>query len=283
MSTTQRPVDGADTGARPTGTPSAGDYVGEEMSLFEHLEELRSRLFKSALAVAAGFVVGFVFRELVLDVLRRPYCELPAALRTNSGITGEGCSLLVLKALDPLFISVKAAAIVAVVIAAPVVCYQVWRFVTPGLRPVERRYAIPFLLVSQLLFAGGAVLSYFLLPRGLEFLLGFAGEGLAPALSASEYISFILQTIISFGIAFELPLILIMLVLMGVLEAATLRRVRRYALFGTFVVAAIITPTQDPLTMTLMAAPLALFYEASILVARYVEWRRRRSTGPAIG
>jgi len=217
----------------------------------------------------------------VLDVLRRPYCELPEALRSSTQLTGEGCNLLVLKALDPLFISIKAAAIVAVVLAAPVVCYQIWRFVTPGLRPVERRYAIPFVLLSQLLFVGGAALSYYVLPRGLEFLLGFAGEGLAPALSASEYISFILQTVISFGIAFEFPLILIMLVLMGVLQAATLQRVRRYALFGTFVAAAIITPTQDPLTMALMAGPLALFYEVAILVARYVERRRRKAAATA--
>src|SRR5680860_518559 len=210
MSATDSRPGGADSRALTGRAPSADDYVGEEMSLFEHLDELRSRLFKSALAVAVGFAIGFVFRNLLL-----------------------------LKALDPLFISIKAAAIVAVVLAAPVVCYQIWRFVTPGLRPVERRYAIPFVLMSQLLFVGGAALSYYVLPRGLEFLLGFAGEGLAPALSASEYISFILQTVISFGIAFEFPLILIMLVLMGVLQAATLQRVRRYALFGTFVAAAI--------------------------------------------
>ena len=255
---------------------SADRYVGEEMSLAEHLEELRSRLFKSALAVAVGFAVGFALRDLVLDLLRRPYCALPEELRMQAELAGDGCRLLVLGALDPLIISVKAAAIVAVVLAAPIVCYQIWRFVTPGLRPIERRYAIPFLLASQLLFVAGAALSYFLLPRALEFLLGFAGEGLAPALSASQYISFVLQTVISFGVVFEFPLILIMLVLMGVVRAEGLRRARRYALFGTFVAAAIITPTQDPLTMTLMAGPLVLFYEVAILVARSVDRRRRK-------
>src|SRR5680860_1531337 len=118
MSATDSRPGGADSRALTGRAPSADDYVGEEMSLFEHLDELRSRLFKSALAVAVGFAIGFVFRNQVLDVLRRPYCELPEALRSSTQLTGEGCNLLVLKALDPLFISIKAAAIVAVVLAA---------------------------------------------------------------------------------------------------------------------------------------------------------------------
>ncbi len=261
------------------GSSEEPEYVGEEMTLFEHLEELRSRLFKCALAVAVGFVVGFVLRTRVLDLLRAPYCDLPPSVRDGLG-TGE-CTLIVLRVLDSFLISIKAAAVVAVVIAGPVVFYQVWRFVTPGLRPVERRYAIPFVLLSQALFVGGAVFAYLIIPRGLAFLLSFAGEGITPVLSASEYIGFILKTLIGFGISFELPLIIAMMTLMGVVGSAGLRRYRRHAIFGTFVLAAVITPTQDPLTMTMMAAPLALFYELNIVFARIIE-RRRRASGTAV-
>ncbi len=260
----------------PAPSDPGPDYAGDEMTLFEHLEELRSRLFKAAVAIIGGLVVGFVFHERVLAILREPYCDLPDDLRR--GLTGGSeCELIVLRVLDGFFVSIKAAAIVGVVLSAPVVCYQVWRFVTPGLRPVERRYAIPFLVVTQVLFALGAVFSFFLIPRALEFLLGFAGEGIVPVLSANEYLTFILQTMIAFGLSFEFPVVLIILSLMGVITSGGMRRYRRHALFGTFVAAAIITPTQDPVTMSMMAAPLVVFYEGSIVAARVIERRRARS------
>ncbi len=263
-----------------TADDPASVYTGDEMTLFEHLEELRSRLFKSAVAIVLGLAIGFVFHEQVLAILRQPYCNLPTDLRRGlSG--GSECELIVLRVLDGFFVSLKASAVVGVVVAAPMVCFQIWRFVTPGLRPVERRYAIPFLLITQVLFAGGAVFSYFLIPRALEFLLGFAGEGIVPVLSANEYLTFILQTMIAFGIAFEFPVVLVMLSLMGVISADGMRRYRRHALFGTFVAAAVITPTQDPLTMLLMAAPLVAFYELSVLAARVIERRRRARTAVA--
>jgi sec-independent protein translocase protein TatC len=266
-------------GRRRARRPAPDDYVGEEMTLYEHLDELRSRLFKAALAVVAAFVVGFVVRRPVFDLLIQPYCDLPSTLRAGSTVLDPiDCTLIFTDVLGAFFISLKAAAVVAVVLAAPVVFYQIWRFVTPGLRSVERRYALPFLVISQLLFAGGAVFSYFVIPRALEFLLGFAGPNIVSLMDANRYLSFILHTMIAFGVAFEMPLILITLSLMGVVRAEGLRRYRRHAIFGTFVAAAIITPTQDPLTMTLMAAPLVLFYELSVVVARVVERRRGRES-----
>jgi len=263
------------TAARGSGTPAddeSSEYAGDEMTLFEHLAELRDRLFKSALAVVGGLIIGFIFRSPVLTILRKPYCDLPNELR--DGLKTGNCDLIVLKVMDSFVISVKAAAIVAVVLAGPIVCYQIWRFITPGLRPVERKYAVPFLIVTQLLFAGGAAFSYLLIPRALEFLLGFAGEGITPVLSANEYLTFILRTMMAFGIAFEFPVVLIILSLMGVIQSGNMRKYRRHALFGTFAAAAVITPTQDPLTMLLMAAPLIMFYEISIVAARLIERRR---------
>lgn len=262
--------------ATPRSAGGAGVPPGpREMTLFEHLNELRSRLFKSAVAVVLGFVVGFAFRHEVFAVLIRPYCELDPALRAGSTMfDAERCQLIVTEPLAMFFISLKAAAVIAIVLAGPIVCYQVWRFVTPGLETVERKYALPFVVISQLLFVAGAAFSYFVIPRGLEFLLSLAGPDVVALLDANEYLGFMLQVMLSFGIAFEFPLVLIMLALMGVVSASGLRRWRRQALFGTFVAAAIITPTQDPMTMGLMAAPLVAFYEISILVARLIERRR---------
>lgn len=269
----------------PSGS-SAYEYVGQEMTLVEHLTELRSRLVKSALALVVGLAIGFLFHRQVLELLTVPYCSLPRAVRRGadalSGDTG-GCSLIALRVLDPFIITLKAAAIVGVLLAAPVVCYQILRFVAPGLRPIERRYAIPFVVASQVLFVGGAAFSYLLIPRALEFLLSFAGTNIVPVLSGNEYLTFMLQTMIAFGIAFEFPLVLMILSLMDVVHADGLRKARRYALFGTFVAAAIITPTQDPFTMTAMAAPLVLFYEFSILFAWFVERRRARAEATLAG
>ena len=269
--------------ATPRDAGGAGVPPGPgEMTLFEHLNELRSRLFKSAVAVVLGFVIGFVFRHHVFSILIRPYCELDPALRAGSTLfDAERCQLIVTQPLAMFFISLKAAAVIAIVLAGPVVCYQVWRFVTPGLEPVERKYALPFVVISQLLFIAGAIFSYFVIPRGLEFLLSLAGPDVVALLDANEYLGFMLQVMLSFGLAFEFPLVLIMLSLMGVVTAASLRRWRRHALFGTFLAAAIITPTQDPMTMGLMAAPLVAFYEVSIVVARLIERRRANEVVPS--
>lgn len=261
---------GTDPDAPPPLDPS-------EMTLVDHLRELRMRLGRSVLAVVIAFVAGFAVREPVFNVLVRPYCALPGGLRAGStNLDADRCVLVFTDVMGAFFLSMKAAAIVAIVLAAPVVCYQIWRFVTPGLRPVERRYALPFIVISQVLFLGGAAFSYWMLPKGLAFLLAFAGDNIVSLMDANRYLTFLMQTMIAFGLAFELPLVLIMLVIMGVLSSQALRTARSGALMGIFVAAAVITPTQDPLTMSLMALPLVAFYEISIVVARLLERRRRR-------
>jgi sec-independent protein translocase protein TatC len=254
------------------------DEFGAQMSLVEHLHELRARIFKSAIAIAVAFAIGFAFRGPLFDLLIGPYCELPDRLRGASGVfNADRCSLIFTNPLGAFFVTLKAAAVLAIVLAAPPVCYQIWRFITPGLRANERRYALPFVVLTFVLFAGGAVFAYYIIPRGLEFLVGFAGESVVPLLDADEYISFLLKTMIGFGLSFLAPLAIAMLTLAGAVSSVTLRKYRSHAVFGAFVLAAIITPTQDPFTMLVMGGPLVLFYEGNIVFARIVE-RRRTST-----
>lgn len=255
--------------------PLSEDGLGGEMSLVEHLEELRSRLFKSAVAVTIAFAIGFLFRDALFDVLIGPYCDLPEELRGASGVfSAERCSLIVTSPLGAFFVTIKAAAVLAIVLAAPPVAYQMWRFITPGLRSSERRFALPFVLLTFLLFAGGAVFAYLVIPRGLEFLVGFAGDSVVPLFDADQYITFLLKTMLGFGLSFLAPLVIAMLTLAGIVDSHALRKYRRHAIFAAFVLAAIITPTQDPFTMVVMGGPLVLFYEGNIVFARIVERRR---------
>lgn len=265
------------TSAATTPPSSDDDYVGQEMTIWEHLDELRSRLFKSAAALALAFVVGVALNDLVWDVLKQPYCALPDRLIATSRVFDvASCQLIVTEVLGSFVIRLKSALVVTVVLGGPVVFFQIWRFVTPGLKPVEKRYAIPFFVLSQLLFVAGAAFAYLVLPRGLEFLVGIGGDDFAVLLDANRYLTFLLNTLIAFGVSFEFPLIVAVLVLMGVATHEGLKRFRRHAIFGAFVLAAVITPTQDPLTMIVMALPLTLFYEANIWFAKLVERRRGR-------
>jgi sec-independent protein translocase protein TatC len=164
---------------------------------------------------------------------------------------------------------IKLVAFLGLVLALPVVLYQLWRFITPGLLPRERRYAVPFVLVSLALFALGGWFAILTLPKGLEFLLGFAGtERVEAVLSIAKYIGFVMVLILVFGAAFEFPVVLVSLTLVGVLSSQQLRQWRRYALLIIAVGAAVITPSQDFFTMLAMMVPLLVFYELSILISR---------------
>ncbi|CAN5907737.1 twin-arginine translocase subunit TatC [soil metagenome] len=265
----------------PRPNADGGDAFDGQMTLLEHLEELRSRLFKAALAIAVAFAIGLLFRGALFDILIGPYCDLPPEVRGGTGIFDvDRCALIVTNPLGAFFVTLKAAAVLAIVLAAPPVCYQLWRFITPGLNPSERRYALPFVMLTFVLFAGGAVFAYLIIPRGLEFLVGFAGEDVVPLLDADEYMTFLLKTMMGFGLSFLAPLVIAMLTLAGILTAATLRRYRRHAIFGAFVLSAIITPTQDPITMTMMGGPLVIFFECNIVFARLLERRRGRAAQP---
>ncbi|MEO2106353.1 MAG: twin-arginine translocase subunit TatC [Actinomycetota bacterium] len=263
--------------------PSAEDYEGEEMTLWEHLEELRSRLFKAALALMVTFIVGFLLNEFVFDILIKPYCSLDPSLRVSSAIfDDESCRLVFSDVLGAFKVRLKAASVIAITFGGPVVFYQLWAFIVPGLKAQEKKYAAPFFFLSQFLFLLGAAFSYFVIPKGLEFLLSFGGSNLISLMDADRYISFLIRTMIGFGVSFEYPLLVAILVLMGVVSHAWLKEYRRHAFFGAFVAAAVITPSQDPATMIVMALPLALFYEICIVFAKFVERGRGADVDPEV-
>jgi sec-independent protein translocase protein TatC len=245
------------------------------MSLIAHLTELRNRVAKALLALLVGTVIAFWWYDHGLGgFIRAPYCNLPAGLRY--GGNENGCGLLITDVFGGVFIRLKVAFLAGAVLSAPLWLYQLWAFITPGLKRNEKRYGIGFVAVSTFLFAAGAVLAYISLSKGLQLLLGLAGQGVIVALTAQDYIGFVLSLLVAFGVSFEVPLIAVALNLVGVLPYALLAKSRRWIFFLTLVFAAVITPTQDPFTMMLMAGPMILLFEGAIQLARVVDKRRAR-------
>ena len=246
---------------RRRGAPKA-----EASTLVEHLGELRSRLVKALIALAVGGVVGFLLYEPVLDLLLRPYCDVKG---------GADCRLVVTDPIEGFSTRIKLSAYLGLLLALPVVLWQLWRFITPGLNPNERRYAVPFILSSIALFGLGAVLALWTFPKTLEFFATFGGDQLELLYTPSKYIGLLVMMMLIFGLGFEFPVVLVALQAAGVLDWRTLVSWRRYALVGIFVIDAVITPSGDPVTLLAMAVPMCLFYEGAILLGRFVLRRDR--------
>ncbi len=240
------------------------------LTLVEHLEELRTRLIIAIAAIGVGAIAGWFLFGPVMTLLRDPYC---AALNNipKSSRPPTGCNFIVTGVLDPIVIKLKIVVFLGLFIALPIVLYQLWAFIVPGLTERERRMAIPFVFSSTALFALGGLLAYWVMPKGLGFLLGFAGSGITPFVTADKFVTFVLLLTLAFGLSFEFPIVLIFLTAVGILSSARLREWRRGAIVSIAIFAAVITPSNDPYTMLAMGIPMYLFYEASILVARLMK------------
>jgi sec-independent protein translocase protein TatC len=239
-----------------------------EMSVIEHLQELRNRLITSIAAVVLGMVGAWLLYPTAFLRLSDAFCDY---MTEHPELAGgrDPCDLAFFGPTEPFLVKLKVVAILGLILALPVVLYQLWRFITPGLLPKERRYAFPFVFFSVVLFVLGAWLALVSLPRALNFLLGIAGtDRVSIILSFEKYISFVTFMILAFGVAFEFPVVLVSLTLVGVLSSTMLRQWRRYALVISAVAAAVITPSADPFTMITLMIPLLVFYELSILIAR---------------
>lgn len=240
------------------------------MSLVEHLEELRRRLVISVVAIAVGSVVGWILYDAVIELLLEPYCDYWVTVPPENRPT-DSCSLFFMGAVDPVLIKLKVVVFLGLFIALPVVLWELWAFIVPGLTQREKRLAVPFVASSVILFALGAYLAYATLPRALSFLLGFAGSEFAPLLTGDRFLSFVMLVALAFGLSFEFPIVLIFLTVVGVISTQMLRDWRRWVYLGISIFAAFITPSADPYTMLAMMLPMMLFYEAAIIVARLLK------------
>jgi sec-independent protein translocase protein TatC len=239
------------------------------MTLVEHLTELRKRLIICVAAVGVGMIIGFIAYEWIFNFLIDPYKDI-----ANSENSVGGGRLLQTDPLEGFGVRLKTSGYTGIALAMPVLLWQVWRFVTPGLYPNERRYAVPFVISALVLFVLGAGLAYYTLPQALDFLVGIAGDGFITAFSAGKYFQLITYMMLAFGIGFEFPIVLVFLQLAGVIDAAALRKARRFAIVGICVLVAVITPSGDPYSMLMLSVPMVLFYEISILIGSFLAKRR---------
>lgn len=231
------------------------------MTVVQHLEELRRVLI---VCFATWFATTLAFFFLLRDQLLR-FLDHPIDQVLENGRFSTVHPILT-GVIDPLSLPLKISAIAGFLVALPVVLWQVWSFVSPGLRPVERRLALPFVLSSLLLFGAGAAFAYLVMPLGLGFILGFLGDNVTILPDLNSYLSFFAVLILIFGTTFELPVVLVLLGVLGIVSSRRLREWRKGAIVAIIGTSLVITPGADPFTPTALAIPLVIFYEASILI-----------------
>ncbi len=230
---------------------------GAEMSLFDHLNELRRRLLWSAAAVVVAAIVVWIFQDPLFDVLAEPYCEIRPP---------DDCNFLATRPLEPFSVKLTMAGYGGLILGLPVMLYHLARFVLPGLYPNERKMLIPFVIASVVLLMMGMAVAYYTMPQALRVLLSFGGDQFEAFFSASEYLSFFVKMVFAFGLAFELPVIITFLQLAGLVQTSWLKKNRRFAVVAVVIVGAIVTPTGDPFFLAVISVPMYLFYEIALLI-----------------
>ncbi len=240
------------------------------MSLIEHLEELRRRLIHSVIYLAVAFFLAYGFHERIYGYMQEPITRALSAHHLDP-------QLVYLNPIEPFNLYLKVSFLGGAILASPFVLYQVWLFISPGLYQNEKRYVVPFMTATIGLFLTGAYFGFqYVYPRALDFLLGY-GKQFKPMVTIGEYTDLFMTVILGLGITFELPILIMFLALFGIVSHGWLWKNFRYAFFVIFVIAAIITPTPDPLTMCVFAAPLIVLYLIGIGVAYMVHPARRRA------
>jgi sec-independent protein translocase protein TatC len=249
------------------------DPVGEggRMSLGDHFRELRARVMRVTLVVVLGTVVCLFFYDILFELIFEPYNQaremLGEGTTSNAVITGVG---------GPLMLQLKLCALAGIVITSPWWLAEIWGFIVPGLHANERKWTRVFAAVAGPLFLAGVAAGYYVLPKGIQVLLDFTPSYIESLVDFGEYFSFVTRMLIVFGVAFEIPLFVIMLNLAGVVSGKALGRYRPWIIVGTFVFAAVATPSTDPFSMLMLALPLLVLLMASELVARFIDRRRDR-------
>ncbi len=244
----------------------------QRMTFLEHLEELRSRLVRAVLAIFTAFAVFFYFSDRLFGILAAPIAKL----------LPKESSLVFTSLPAPFFMYMKISFIAGLFVAFPYVLYQLWQFVRPGLTPRERKLVLPFVATATALFYAGGAFAYFLVfPAAFKFFLGFQTAELKPMIAIKEYVSLVMVLMLAFGVAFETPIGVVFVGLLRIFNSRQLKKGRRYFIVIAFVVAAVLTPTPDPINQALMAGPMILLYELGIWLLVLLERRRERDAEEA--
>ncbi len=243
------------------------------MTLREHIIELRNRLLKSVLAIVLGAILGWIFYNQALEFLKDPFQTSVAALAKekdlNASLTFTGVG-------DPLTFRIKISALCGLVLSAPVWLYQLWAFIAPGLHRNERKWAMVFSGIATPLFLGGMAVAYWTLPKGIEILIGFTPLEVENLITLPLYLDFVIRTMLVFGIAFLIPLVVVLLNMVGIVPGAALGKFRPYIILVIFVFAAVATPSGDPFTMCLLAIPMCVLFFIAEIISRLNDRRRAR-------
>jgi sec-independent protein translocase protein TatC len=242
------------------------------MALADHLRELRARLLRVAVLLVVGIVVAWFFYDQLFALIYEPYSQAQVALE-GKGVNSQP---VLTGVANPLLLQLKLCALATVVLGSPYWLYQVWAFIVPGLHAHERRWTRIFAAVAGPLFLLGVAVGYYVLPKGIEVLIGFTPGALQSLVEFGEYFRFLTRMLLVFGVAFEIPLFVVMLSLAGVVSGASLAAYRPWIIVGTFVFAAVATPSTDPFSMLMLALPMSVLFLISEGIARLVDRRRRR-------
>lgn len=251
----------------------------DRMTLTEHLAELRTRIIRSMLAVVLGIIVMLAAYDQVLGFLLEPYHRLCSEKPDLCQLSGG--NVISIAPLEGFSTRLSISTYGGIILALPVLMWQIWRFIVPALHAKEKKYAIPFVASSVALFALGGYVAYWTLEKALDFLISWAGSDVQSSFRVSEYVKLVGLMVAAFGIAFEFPVLLVFLQLVGVLTPQMLLKGWRYAILAIFVIAAVITPSGDPYSMMALALPMTFFYMVSILIGFLVQRSRRRRDAAA--
>ncbi len=247
------------------GEETVGTVVGGHMTIWQHIAELRSRLIRVIIAVVVGAILGWFLFPYVLSFLQHPFCKVQT-----------DCQFIATEPLQAFGLRIKMSAYIGIAVAMPIIMWQVWRFVTPALYSHEKKYAIPFMVSALTLFAMGAAVAYFSLIPTLQFLTSIGGSDITPFYTAESYVTLIVWMMLAFGAGFEFPVILVALQLTNVLTPRKLLQWWRMAIVLIAIIAAVITPSGDPISMVALGVPMLILYFASIGVGAVLLWFRRR-------
>ncbi len=229
---------------------------------------MKKRLVRSLIAIGIGFVVCYYFKDPLFKIITKPLLE----------VMPKGSYMIFTSLPEAFFTYIKVAFFASLFLTAPFTLYQIWKFISPGLYPREKKYVVPFVLTSSLLFIGGILFAYFLaLPPAFGFFVEFSTDTLRPMFTMREYLSFALKLLLAFGVSFQLPVFIFFMTKLGIVNSRILAKQRRYAILIIFIAAAILTPSPDAFTQIIMAIPLMILYEISIFIAKFVEKKKKEA------